>query len=82
MPSLETTDSAPMFWNSAVQERGSSCSHPPMKLFVQSAIVFFGTLLAAALVAVGQPASAEVQMMVQASPPPQLVAMVFGLDQN
>ena len=53
-----------------------------MKLFVQSAIVFFGTLLAAALVALGQPASAEVQMMVQASPPPQLVAMVFGLDQN
>ena len=33
-----------------------------MKLFVQSTMVFFGTLLAAALVALGQPASAEVQM--------------------
>jgi len=53
-----------------------------MKLFVQSAIVFFGTLIAAALVALGEPANGEVEMMVQASPPPQLVATIFGLDQN
>ena len=33
-----------------------------MKLFVQSTMIFFGTLLAAALVALGEPASAEVQM--------------------
>ena len=33
-----------------------------MKLFIQSSMVFFGTLLAAALVALGQPASAEVQL--------------------
>jgi hypothetical protein len=53
-----------------------------MKLFVQSAIVFFGTLIAAALVAVGEPANAEVQMAVQASPPPELVASLFGLDER
>ena len=34
----------------------------PMKLALQSSMVFFGTLLAAALVALGEPASAEVQM--------------------
>ena len=33
-----------------------------MKLFVQSTIVFLGTLLAAALVALGEPGNAEVQM--------------------
>ena len=33
-----------------------------MKLFVQTAIVFFGTLLAAALVALGEPGTAEVEM--------------------
>ena len=33
-----------------------------MKLLMQSALVFFGTLLAAALVALGEPASAEVKM--------------------
>ena len=50
----------------------------PMKLLVQSAIVFFGTLIAAALVALGEPGTAEVQMAVQA-PPPQLVAALFGI---
>ena len=34
-----------------------------MKLVVQSTMVFFGTLLAAALVALGEPASAEVRMV-------------------
>lgn len=38
-----------------------------MKLFLQTAIVFFGTLLAAALVALGEPGRAEVRM-VQTSP--------------
>lgn len=71
-----------MFRNTCLQERGSSCSPIAMKLFVQSAIVFFGTLIAAALVALGAPANAEVQMMVQASPPPQMVAMLFGIAQN
>lgn len=33
-----------------------------MKLFLQSTIVFFGTLLAAALIALGAPGSAEVHM--------------------
>lgn len=50
-----------------------------MKLFVQSAMVFLGTLLAAALVALGEPAEAEVQMAMQA-PPPELVAGLFGLE--
>jgi len=51
-----------------------------MKLFLQTAIVFFGTLLAAALVALGEPGNAEVQMAVQA--PPELVATLFGLQEN
>jgi hypothetical protein len=50
-----------------------------MKLFVQSAMIFFGTLLAAALVALGEPASAEVQMAVQ-TPPPEMVASLLVLD--
>ena len=49
-----------------------------MKFFV-SALVFFGTLLAAALVALGAPGNAEVQMTVQA-PPPEVVASLFGLE--
>lgn len=49
----------------------------PMKLFLQTSIVFFGTLLAAALVALGQPASAEVQMA-QPSPVDVLVAGLFS----
>jgi hypothetical protein len=49
-----------------------------MKLFLQTVIVFLGTLLAAALVAVGEPGDAAVQMAVQ-SPPPELVAGLFGL---
>lgn len=43
-----------------------------MKLLVQSAIVFFGTLLAAALVALGEPGAAEVKM-VQTTPAPDTV---------
>jgi len=49
-----------------------------MKLFVQSAIVFAGTLLAAALVALGEP---EVQIAVQAPPADVLVAGLVDLIQ-
>ena len=51
-----------------------------MKLFVQTTMVFFGTLLAAALVALGQPASAEVQM-VQAGPVDTVLVSLLGLEQ-
>ena len=50
-----------------------------MKLLVQSTMVFFGTLLAAALVAVGEPASAEVQM-VQAPQTDAIVVSLLGLE--
>ena len=53
----------------------------PMKLFVQSAIVFAGTLLAAALVALGEPGEAEVQIAVQAPPADVLVAGLVDLIQ-
>jgi hypothetical protein len=49
-----------------------------MKLVLQTAFVFFGTLMAAALVALGEPGKAEVQMAVQA--PPEIVASLFGLE--
>ena len=52
-----------------------------MKLFVQSAIVFLGTLLAAALVALGEPGEAEVQIALQAPPADVLVAGLFDLIQ-
>lgn len=50
-----------------------------MKLFVQSAMIFFGTLLAAALVALGAPGDAEVQMAVHTSAPAGVVSLL-GLD--
>ena len=56
-----------------------SPSESPMKQFVQSAMVFFGTLIAAALVALGEPASAEVQML-QASQPDAIVVSLLGLE--
>ena len=52
-----------------------------MKLFVQSAIVFFGTLLAAALVALGEPGNAEVQMASATGPSTATVVALLGLDQ-
>ena len=33
-----------------------------MKLVVETAVIFFGTMLAAALVALGEPAHAEVEL--------------------
>lgn len=50
-----------------------------MKILLQSAMVFFGTLVAAALVALGAPGQAEVDMTVKA-PPPEMVASLIGLD--
>lgn len=51
----------------------------PMKLLVQSTLVFFGTLLAAALVALGEPASAEIRM-VQAPQADAIVVSLLGLE--
>jgi hypothetical protein len=50
-----------------------------MKLFIQTTMIFFGTLLAAALVALGEPATAEVQM-VQSPPPAGVMVSLLGLD--
>jgi hypothetical protein len=52
-----------------------------MKLLVQSVMVFFGTLLAAALVALGQPASAEVQMVAQPGPVDTVLVSLLGLEE-
>lgn len=40
-----------------------------MKLLIQSAMVFFGTLIAAALVALGEPGKADVAIATSAAPP-------------
>ena len=51
-----------------------------MKLFLQSAVVFFGALAAAALMAMGAPADAEVEMAAQARP--EIVAGLFGSEEE
>ena len=48
-----------------------------MNLFVQSAMIFFGTLLAAALVAFGAPGQAELAMAVPT--PAGSVVSLLGL---
>ena len=53
-----------------------------MKLFIQSTMIFFGTLLAAALVALGEPAAGEVQMSQAATPPADMVVSLLGLDNH
>jgi hypothetical protein len=73
------TDILFTFWNSALQRAGSFRAQNPMKLLVQSAMIFFGTLLAAALVALGAPGDAEVQMAAQ-TPPTASVVSLLGLD--
>lgn len=50
-----------------------------MKLLVQSTMVLFGTVLAAALVALGEPATAAVQM-VQAPQADAIVVSLLGLE--
>jgi hypothetical protein len=39
-----------------------------MKLLIQSAMIFFGTLMAAAVVALGEPAQADVALATSAAP--------------
>ena len=51
-----------------------------MKLFLQTTMIFFGTLIAAALVALGAPGHAEVEMAIQAPPAVEIVSLL-GLDQ-
>jgi hypothetical protein len=79
--SSKPTGGAITFWNTP--ERGDAVSSPAisMKLVLQSAIVFFGTLLAAALVALGEPGTAEVQMVVQTPPAAETVVGLLGLDE-
>jgi hypothetical protein len=52
-----------------------------MKLFLQSAMVFFGTLIAAALVALGEPGSAEVAMASHTGTSAATVVSLLGLDE-
>jgi hypothetical protein len=54
----------------------------PMKLFLQSSMIFFGTLLAAALVALGEPATAEVQMVGAAPAYDTVLVGLLGLEQT
>ncbi len=49
-----------------------------MKLFLQSATVLFATLLAAALVATGEPGAAEVQMA--SAPSGDVVVALLGFE--
>lgn len=73
------TDGALGSWNTALQGAGSFRPTHTMKHVIQSAMVFFGTLLAAALVALGEPAQAEVQMVVQTPPSAGMVVALLGL---
>lgn len=74
------TDGAITFWNSPGQGDAVSSPAQSMKFVLPSAIVFLGTLLAAALVALGEPATAEVQMTVQTPPAAEtVVASLLGL---
>jgi hypothetical protein len=47
-----------------------------MNLFVQSAMIFFGTLLAAALVALGAPGEAQVDMALHATAAESVVSLL------
>jgi hypothetical protein len=49
-----------------------------MKLLLESSIVFFGTLLAAALVALGEPAQAELQIVHAAPGADQVISSWFA----
>ena len=50
-----------------------------MKLFFDTLIVFFGTLMAAALVALGEPAGAELEMANAAAAPQAHASLVAWL---
>ena len=51
-----------------------------MKLALQSTMVFFGTLLAAALVALGEPGNIAVQLAGTDRASGEVVASLLGLD--
>ena len=53
---------------------------PTMNHLARSFLVFFGTLLAAALVAFGEPGAAEVRMAAQSAPAGQVVAALLGVE--
>ena len=55
-------------------------SRHSMKILFQSAMVFLGALVAAALVAWGEPGTAEVQMATQGTPAAEVVASALGLE--
>jgi hypothetical protein len=65
-------------WNTRLQQE-SPGTNDTMKLLVHSAMIFFGTLIAAALVALGEPAAAEVKMVMQTSPSAEMVVGLLGL---
>ena len=48
-----------------------------MTVLIRSLMVFLGTLLAAALVAIGGPGAAEVQIAVQGTPGAEMVASLL-----
>lgn len=62
-------------------EAGAGATLDSMKVFVQSIMVFFGTLLAAGLVALGEPASAEVRMLAAAPEVDTAIVSLLGLDE-
>jgi hypothetical protein len=79
-PGTPPTDTPLTFCNSALQ---GGTFFPPastMKLFVQSTIIFFGTLLAAGLVALGEPGTAEVQMAHAPATAGTIFVALLGLD--
>ena len=51
-----------------------------MKIIVQSLMVFFGTLLAAALVELGEPATAEVNMLAQSPAVDTVIVSLLGIE--
>ncbi|MDB5899217.1 MAG: hypothetical protein JWP22_4095 [Ramlibacter sp.] len=51
-----------------------------MKLLVQSAMIFFGTLLAAGLVALGEPGSAEIRMVQEPASAATVLVGLLGLE--
>ena len=51
-----------------------------MKSFFRSLMVILGTLLAAALVALGEPGAAEVRMAAQSAPAGQVLAALLGVE--
>jgi hypothetical protein len=76
---MSPTDAWFTFCNSARQDRAFPFLHP-MKLFLQTAMIFFGTLLAAGLVALGEPGSAEVEMVQAPQSAGTVLVGLLGLD--